>query len=86
MELIAKLPKKHRNNVFRSKETTKNAPTNIFIGFQGKKKATIDVFMAKSNMKHKCSISNFYKQRKKVSSVYLECKLKEDSYSWCLFK
>ena len=40
----------------------------------------------KYSMKGKCYLFSGYKQRKNVCLVYLECKLQEDRYSWCIPK
>ena len=38
MQLQVKMPEKRRNNVFRRKETRKKAPSQIFRGFEVRKK------------------------------------------------
>ena len=40
----------------------------------------------KDSRKNKCYIFSGYKERSKVCLVYLECKLQQDSYGWCIFK
>ena len=37
-------------------------------------------------MKGKCYVYGCYKQRNKVCLVYLECKLQQYKYGWCIFK
>ena len=37
-------------------------------------------------MKGKCSAFSHYKQRNKVSLVYLDCKLEHDRYGWWISK
>ena len=37
-------------------------------------------------MKGKCYVFSGYEQRNKVCFVYLECKLQQDRYGWCIFK
>ena len=44
------------------------------------------VWKQKDTMKSKCYVFSGYKQRNKVFLVYLECKLQEDSYDFCIFK
>ena len=40
---------------------------------------------SKDRIKSKCSVFSSFKQRIKVCMVYLECKLQEYRYGWCLF-
>ena len=40
----------------------------------------------KKCMKGKCLVFKDYKQKNKVCLVYLEFKLRQDSYGWCIFK
>ena len=37
-------------------------------------------------MKGKCYVFSAYNEKNKVWYMYLECKLPEDSYDWCIFK
>ena len=41
---------------------------------------------AKDSMKRKCYFFSGYKQRKNMCLVYLEWKLQQDRYRWCIFK
>ena len=38
------------------------------------------------SMKHKCYAFSGYKQTNNVCFVYLECKLQQSSYGWCISK
>ena len=38
------------------------------------------------SMKGKCYVFSCYKQRNKLCLVYLDFKLQQDSYGWCIFK
>ena len=78
--------KQNRNNVFRKKETTSKVPPNIFRHFEVRKKVQLVVWTPENKMKSKCYVFNGYEQSNKVCLVYLECKLQQDSYSWCIFK
>ena len=40
----------------------------------------------KDSMKCKCYVFSSYKQRNKVSLVYLECYLQQNRYDWYIFK
>ena len=40
----------------------------------------------KDSVKAKWYVFSGYKQRNKVSLVYLDCKLEQVSYGWCIFK
>ena len=40
----------------------------------------------KVSMKGKCYVFSGFKQRIKVCLVYLEFKLQQESYGWCIFK
>ena len=41
---------------------------------------------AQDSMKGKCYLFSSYKQRNQVWSMYLEFKLPQDGYGWCIFK
>ena len=64
----------------------KNVPRNIFRGFGVRKKVELMFWRAKDSIKSKCYRFSNYKERNKVCVVYLECKLQEDKYLWCIFK
>ena len=68
------------------KETTSKVPPNIFRRFEVRKKVQLVVWRPENKMKSKCYVFSDYEQSNKVCLVYLECKLQQDSYSWCTFK
>ena len=89
MQLEVILKKKNsnsRNNVFKRKQRRNKVPPKIFRGFEVRKKTRLMVWKQKDTMKSKCYVFSGYKQRNKVFLVYLECKLQEDSYDFCIFK
>ena len=75
-----------RNNVFRSKETTKMVVLKLFRGFEARRKPRLLFWRPKNTMKDKCYVFSGYKERNKDCLVYLECKLQEVSYGWCILK
>ena len=78
--------KNRRNSVFRSKEKTNKVPPNIFRDSEVRKKLRFMFWRPNDSMKGKCYVFSGYKQRNKLCLVYLECKLQQDSYGWCIFK
>ena len=86
MQLQVKRQKNSANNISTSKKTRKKRPPKVFGGFEGRKKVQLMFSRPKNNMKGKCYSFSDYKQRNKVCLVYLECKLRQDSYEWCIFK
>ena len=85
MELQIKL-KKNKNIVLRSPLTTKKVPSKMFRGFKVRKKVRLMFSRPKDSMKGKRSVLRSHKQRIKVLMVYLERKLQQYSYRWCIFK
>ena len=54
--------------------------------FEVRKDVPIDVVKGKRIMKEKWYVFAGYKQRNNVWLIYLECKLQQDRYGWCIFK
>ena len=75
-----------KNNILRKKQTTKKVLSNLFKGFEVRRKVRLMFWTKKNSMKGKCYIFSGYKQRNKVCPEYLECKLQQESYCWCIFK
>ena len=78
--------KNSRNNVFRSKQTKNTVPRKIYRGCEVRRKLRLMFWVPKNSMKGKCHVFSGSKQRNKVCLVYLECKLQQDTYGWCIFK
>ena len=58
--------KNSRNNDFRSKQTKKKAPPNIFRRFEVRRKVQLTFWTPKNRMKDECYVLGSYKQRNKV--------------------
>ena len=78
MQLKVKL-EKTANDVFTSKQT-KTELSCKFPEILKKKKARLIFLGPKEHMKGKCYVFSAYNERHKVCYMYLECKLREDSY------
>ena len=74
-----------RNKLCRSKLKMNKVPPNMFRCFKLRKKSRVMFWKSKDCIKSKCSVFSSFKQRTKVCMVYLECKLQEYRYGWCLF-
>ena len=66
--------------VFRSRETTNKLPPKIYRAFEVRRNVRIFFGRSKDSLKGKYYVFSHFKQRKKMCSVYLECKLQQDSY------
>ena len=86
-DVITSLTAKNRkNNVFRSKQTTKKVPSNIFRGLEVRGKLRLMFWRPKDSMKGKNYVLSGYKKTNKVFLVYLNCKLQQQGYDCCIFK
>ena len=78
--------KNSRNNVFRKKQTTNKILPNVFRRCEVRTKVRLMFWRSKKSMKCECYVFSGYKQRNKVCLVYLENDLRQNRYSWCVFK
>ena len=60
--------------------------TNIFRDFKVSRKIRLMFSRPKGSMKGKCYVCSGYKQRNNVCLLYLECKMRQERYRWCIFK
>ena len=67
-----------------NKQKTKNRVT--LWRFWGNTKVRLIFLGTEDSMKGKCYVFSASNEKKKVWYIYLECKLREDSYDWCIFK
>lgn len=67
---------------YRTKNETnhKQGMLNIFTGFEVTKIVRLWLGKQKDSMKRKCYVFPEYEQRNKMSFLYLQCKLHQDSY------
>ena len=72
--------KKSENTVFRSKQKTSKVPANIITGFKVTKKVRFMFSRPKYIRKGRCHVFSGYKTRNTVPFIFLDCKLKKDSY------
>ena len=75
-----------RNNVLRSKQRRNNVPPNIFRGFELRTRVGLMFRRSNHSMKINWDVFRCYKLTSKVFFVYLECKLQQDRYVWCIYK
>ena len=80
MQLQVKLQRNSRKNVFTSKETRSKVPSNIFRGFEVKKRYDSCFEGQRTALQDKCYVFSGYKKRCKVRLVFLERKLQKYRY------
>ena len=81
MQLLGKMPRKTRNNIFRRKHTTNKAPCKIFRGFEVPKKGACGFSKAKEQKQRLMENFQQLKTNNNVCLVYLQRKLQHDTYS-----
>ena len=78
--ITSETAKNNKNNVFRSKQTTKKVAPNIFRRLEVTGKVWLMFQRPEDTMKWKCYVFSAYKQRNKVRLFSLVSKLQDDGY------
>ena len=86
MQLQVKLQKKAEITYLEGSNQQTRLTANMFRWFEVRKKVVLMFSRPHESMKTKCYLFRGYKQRYRVFSVYLECKLEQESYRVSIFK
>ena len=84
MELQFKLQKTAQITYLQEKKQQTKVLRNIFSGFKFRRNVKLMFWTPKDSIKRKWCLFSGYKQRNKVSLVYLDGKLQQDRYGWCI--
>ena len=85
-QLQIKLQKAAEITYLQENKTRSKVSRNIFRSFEVRKKIRLMYWTPNNSIKGKCYVFSRYKQRNKMCLLYLECKLQQYRYGWCISK